>query len=79
MDANVISDKQFDQLSKQLVELRNQMDEEDYQKTEYYYCFQDFDGNTGFYLYDALDQKDRKYLRFIAQQVQMMYRREQNG
>lgn len=74
MNTNVISDKQFDQLSKQLVGLRSQMVAEEYQQTEYYYCFQDFDGNTGFYLYDALAPKDREWLTKLAEIVLASYK-----
>lgn len=73
MDASVISDEQFDQLSKQLVELRDQMIEEEYQKTAYYYCFKDFDGSTGFDLPDRLSQSDKKYLTAIANLVLASY------
>ena len=74
MDVNVLSDKDFDQISKQLLELKKSMNVEEYHETEYFYCFKDFDGNTGFYLYDALNQKDKKYLKAIANLVLANYR-----
>lgn len=76
MNENVISDSEFDSISKQLVRLRNRMDDSDYQKTNYYYCFQDFDASTGFYLYDALNARDKKYLSKIARQVLLQYKKE---
>lgn len=74
MSENVITDSQFDAIGKQLVKLRKQMGEDDYQKTEYYYCFQDFDANTGFYLYDALNDYDKQYLSGIARHVLKRYK-----
>ena len=73
LDSSVISDKDYDRLSKQLVNLRKTMSEQDYQKTEYYYCFDNFDGSTGFDLYDKLKKQDKKYLTFIAQYVLRSY------
>ena len=74
MNENVISDLKFDGISKQLICLRKQMSNVEYQKTDYYYCFEDFDGNTGFYLYDALKAKDKEYLSNIAKQVLEQYK-----
>jgi hypothetical protein len=69
MSENVISDKMFDNLSKQFLELRNSMQEKEFRQTEYYELFKDFDGNTGFYLYDGLNKKQKKYLTNIANYV----------
>lgn len=74
MDESVISDKAFDGISKQLIRLRKQMCDTEYCKTEYYYCFSDFDGNTGFYLFDALNEHDKQYLTNIAQYVLKRYK-----
>ena len=47
---------------------------EEYQRTEYYYCFQDFDGNTGFDLYNKLVPKDREWLTKLAEIVLVSYK-----
>lgn len=71
LNTNILSDKEFDDLSKKLIELSKQT--EDYDKTDYYYCFYDFDGSTGFHLYGRLKDQDRIYLtnlsNFILKQV----------
>lgn len=74
MSETVIEDFQFDSLSKQLVELRKQMSESEYKRTQYYYCFEDFDGSTGFYLHDALNECDKKQLQHIARIVLYNYK-----
>lgn len=76
MNENVISDKVFDDISKQLVNLRTQMCEKDYQKTTYNYCFKDFDGSTGFDLYDKLNKQDQEYLTLIAHNVLRCYKKD---
>lgn len=79
MNVNVISDSQFDDVSKQLLGFRSKMGETEYQKTEYFYCFKDFDANTGFYLYDALNENDRRRLVLLAQNVLRNYKKENRG
>ncbi len=56
---NVISDKEFDSQAYQLLDL--QKDKDALKKSDYYKCFKDFDGTTGFDLIDRLTelQKDR--------------------
>lgn len=62
-----ISDKEYDALSKQLVELMT--DYPDIENTQYGYCMSDFDGSTGFDLYYRLTEKDRVYLKNFALRV----------
>ena len=64
MNTNKLSDKQYDELSRQLVELQKDVD---VHKTQYGYVMHDFDGTTGFDLYGRLNEKDKKYLMHIAQ------------
>lgn len=78
LNQNVISDKKFDSISKQLIMLSKKMKSE-YKKTEYYYCFKDFDGNTGFYLYDSLKERDKNKCLSIAKFVLKNFRGENNG
>ena len=67
LNKNIISDKQFDIVSKQLLKLQRKT--ENYNKTQYYYVFKDFDGNTGFYIWDRLNKKDKEYLKLLANNI----------
>lgn len=63
LDCSPLSDKEYDELSRQLVELQKDINIQD---TQYGYVMYDFDGTTGFDLYSRLNQKDRAYLLQIA-------------
>lgn len=63
LNSSPISDKNYDELSKQLVELQKDVNIKD---TQYGYIFYDFDGTTGFDLFNRLTDKDKKYLLNIA-------------
>lgn len=78
-----ITDKEYDGISNQLVELINESPKE-FKKTRYYYCFKEFDGSTGFDLPGKLNRKnkdnpggmsDYDYLLEIAQNVLDICRR----
>lgn len=69
----VISDGQFDHIMGQLCDIRSKMGERNYQKTEYYYCFKDFEGITGYYLYDALRMEDRKKIDILCNVILMKH------
>ena len=58
-----LSDKDYDEISKQLVELQKNVD---VRLTQYGYIFYDFDGSTGFDLYDRLTEEDKKYMDAIT-------------
>lgn len=62
-----ISDKEYDEISKQLVELQSKYP--DITESQYYYVFYDFDGSTGFDLRDRLNDKDKEYLVQFAMNV----------
>ena len=66
LDTSIITDKVFDSVCKQLVKYQKQMDKLELKQTQYYYCMYDFDGSTGFHLYDRLKEKDKVYLTKIA-------------
>lgn len=68
LNSSVISDREFDRLSKELVQLMESGDKA-LQKTDYWYCMYDFDGSTGFHLYDRLTEYDKQYLTKIARYV----------
>lgn len=66
---NCISDKEFDSVAYQLVEMQKQVGRRKLKDTMYYYCMHDFDGTTGFDLYGRLIPFDQQYLMRIAQHV----------
>lgn len=68
-DQSILIDREYDDLSMQLVEMQNESSEEELKKTQYYYCMYDFDGTTGFDLYGRLKEKDRERLINIANAV----------
>lgn len=65
---SLVSDNDFDELSKQLIEMSKENPEE-YKKTRYYYCMHDFDGSTGFDLFSKLNVEDKQYLNLISQNL----------
>lgn len=65
---SLIPDNDFDELSKQLVEMAKRSPEE-YKKTRYYYCMHDFDGSTGFDLFSKLNVEDKQHLNLISQNL----------
>lgn len=65
LNTNRLSDKEYDNLSMQLVDLQRDIDV--LNDTQYGYCMYDFDGNTGFDLYDRLTEHDKQYLTQVAQ------------
>lgn len=65
-DESCITDKEYDSISRQLVELQKSVSKEDFEKSQYYYAMHDFDGSTGFDIPSRLTKKDREYLAHIA-------------
>lgn len=63
LDDSVITDKQFDEAAKQLVELQKNYD---IRKTQYGYVFYDFDGTTGFDLWERLTVVDKTVIKTIV-------------
>jgi len=72
MNANVISDKNYDAISRLLVDMTKETPLETCEKTRYWYCMYNFDGNTGYDLYSRLTKRDRAYLSGIARLVLSM-------
>lgn len=64
-----VSDKFYDGISHQLVNMAERVGWEEYRKTTYYYCMYDFDASTGFHLYSRLTKYDKDYLTNIAGHV----------
>lgn len=67
-DYNLISDKNYDNLCRLLMKFKEHW-KGTYKKSQYYYCMEDFDGNTGFDLYYRLNKKDKMYLKNIARHI----------
>lgn len=63
LNTNALSDRIYDELSRQLVDMQKDID---ISKTQYGYIMHDFDGTTGFDLYHRLTEKDKEYLMRIA-------------
>lgn len=63
LNTNALSDREYDELSKQLVALQKDIQIDN---TQYGYVMYDFDGTTGFDLYDRLNARDKHYLMNIA-------------
>lgn len=68
LNDNIVSDKYYDELSKQLVVLQNK-NQSVVKETQYGYVFKDFDGSTGFDLYHRLNKDDKDYLMTITKMV----------
>lgn len=68
LNTNIVTDKFYDEISKQLVVLQNKYKGK-IKETMYGYVFHDFDGSTGFDLYHRLNKKDKKYLMSITNMV----------
>lgn len=73
MDSNVITDGKYDAMSKLLVRLL-QGNRDKLENCYYGEVFKDFDGNTGFDLYDKLTPEHQQYLTLIASHVLYNYR-----
>lgn len=69
LNQSCISDKQYDEISKQLVKLQNTSDFESLKQSQYYYAMYDFDGTTGFDLPSRLNAKDKDYLYHLAKHI----------
>ena len=69
MNESCISDKQYDDISHQLVQLQSSVSEAEWKKSTYYYAMYDFDGSTGFDIPSRLTKKDKDHLTKIAHMV----------
>lgn len=73
LSETVISDKEYDSVSRQLLQLQKTALKADREGSQYWYVFNNFDANTGFDLYDRLTEKDKTYLMRIASLVLSSY------
>lgn len=69
LNESCISDRDYDELSHQLIELMKSTDKSILEQTIYWYCMYDFDGSTGFDIPNRLNNRDKEYLTSIALNV----------
>ena len=72
LNNSIISDRDYDIISKQLTVLQNE-NKEEAKKSHYWYVFKDFDGSTGFNLYYDLNKLDKEHSMMIAHMVLNQY------
>ena len=70
LDKPVISDKDYDELSRMFMSLKSE-DENAFEDSMYFYCFEEYDGSSGFDLFDLLSESDKEYLTKIAKVVSL--------
>lgn len=73
-DMNIVSDRMYDNNCMQLVQAIEKYPE-DFKQTEYYYCFEDFDGSTGFDLHAKLTNDHRRKFMHVAEMLIQKYGR----
>lgn len=73
LSESCVSDKQFDTIAYQLIDLQRK-DPESHKQSQYYYAMYDFDGSTGFDIPNRLTEHDREYLVQIAVRVLKSWR-----
>lgn len=71
LNSNVISDTMYDITSKRLVELQSN---DKFKTGMYYYVFEDFDGTTGFDLFEKLNDEDKSLISSISESVLKNYK-----
>ena len=71
-----VSDKEYDSIAYQLVDLQKQVSKEEFEKSTYYYAMYDFDGSTGFDIPSRLTKKDLDYLTHLAYVIHEQWERE---
>lgn len=76
MNDSVLSDKDFDAMSQQLVMLQQEASTDEVLRSQYYYVFFDFDGSTGFDLCYRLTVEDREYLIKLAEYILRQYKKD---
>lgn len=68
--SSVWTDRKYDEVAKQLTNIQNKHTKPwVYNNTQYGYCFYDFDGTTGFDLWDRLTVEDRQSIQNIAERI----------
>ena len=68
LDDSVWTDKHYDEIARQLADIQKEHTVEWVKvNTQYGYVFYDYDGTTGFDLWDRLKQKDKQKILSIAE------------
>lgn len=77
VDDSVWTDKHYDEVARQLTSIQKENTEEWVKvNTQYGYVFYDYDGTTGFDLWDRLKQKDKQKILSIAESRKMVKKNE---
>lgn len=66
MDETIVSDNDYEEISKQLIQMCKKYPN-DFRESELYYIFFDYDGSTGFNLFGRLIKKDRNKFSYITE------------
>jgi len=64
-DKPIMTDNAYDKVSKELVDMTKSYQGE----SQYGYVMGDYDGSSGFDIYDRLNEKDKEYLTTIASRL----------
>lgn len=68
-DISLISDYQFDMIGKEAYEFfRSNI--KDFMNSKYYYVMKEYEGGTGFFIYNTLSEYDKKYFN---RNIQTLY------
>lgn len=76
LNESCISDKEYDAISRMYMQLAEEAPQDVLEQTQYWNCFSDFDGNTGFDLYYRLSDHEQEYLTKIASTVLSEYKKD---
>lgn len=79
LNESCVPDHVYEEYVKQLCTMMKDADAKALERTAYYYVMYDFDGSTGFYLYDRLNKKDKAYLMQLAKHILEQWHREVQG
>jgi hypothetical protein len=61
---SIVSDQEYEEINKQLVDLIKQTKLSELKKTTYYYCMEDYDGSTGMDLKIKTKEKRQRIFRY---------------
>lgn len=65
-DTNIVSDMEYDGVSRQLAKMQANLSPKEFQRTRYGYAFEGFDGSTAFDIPSKLSVEDYEYLYRIT-------------
>ena len=68
-DTNIVSDMEYDGVSRQLAKMQANLSPKEFQRTRYGYAFEGFDGSTAFDIPSKLSVEDYEYLYRITMHV----------